>query len=126
MPLTREDFAVGKRLAIFTDTDKPCATMLVFVHAPGPDVGTWQIEYVRSGRRIQGQIGPVDEGDLTPVEAFGLRALFDRDTAVLRVRRDTDIIPAATYKDGRPRPWQGHLLTGVHPQLIDPFDALYT
>lgn len=115
------------RFCIFTDADRPCATMLVFVHGPGEDVGTYYIEYIRPTRMIQGKIGPVQGDDLTPIEHFGFRADYDHIAQVL-VLRPGDKLPTAHYK-GKPdlkRQWQGHTVTGIHQTLVRPLGLMFS
>lgn len=112
------------RLCIFTDSDRPCATMLVFVRRKIEGEELYYVEYIRPGRHVHGEIGPVPAEYLTPVEHWGLLPVYDSDAGLLRLHRMAET-PTATYKDGKPRPWQGHYVTGLHPSVADDVRKAY-
>lgn len=113
------------RMCIFTDSDRPCATMLVFVHGIGEDPNSYYIEYVRPTRGVKGKVGPVQADDLTPVEHFGYQADYDPIAQVISLKHAK---PATAHYKGNPelkRQWQGHTVTGIHTDLAPVLDALY-
>jgi len=124
----RRAFPIG-RLCIFTDADKPCATMLVVVLQPvGLDsdkVPLYKCEYIRASRSV-GRLEQCRATDLTPIEHFGFTASFDARSGILRLTTcEGRVRVQATYKNGDERKWQGLQAVGVHPDVVETLDDLY-
>lgn len=109
------------RLVILNDCDAPETRMIALVRdcGEGPE-WTYLSADKRLGARWLGWSKLQFPNDTTDVDAFGVKPVVEiRDGKhMVRVERVAD--SRATYPDGHPRNWQGHIggLSVVRPELI--------
>lgn len=118
-------------LVIWGTFDKPCARMMAFVvsqreviEQTGLRQSLNKLRYVAARPRHPkfNDEREVPTGNLQPIEHFGVDWHDTHQDGAIIVLKSNDQPVVARYNDGKPRPWQGHMLVAVAPDLWDMID----
>lgn len=107
------------RLVILNDIERPEVRMIALVEST---LRAHRWTYISTSKRLSryADWNTVERRkDHTPIEAFGVRPFIRHDGTALILGVERARPSRATYPDGAPRDWQGHLpeTTIIRPHL---------